>query len=51
LKDGEEYFKLNSDLKEERVELLNCWRDLVYKMGEKSEMDIIDQKMPKKVKK
>lgn len=28
LKEGEEYFKVNSDLKEERVMLLKAWRDI-----------------------
>jgi len=45
------YFQKNEDMKEERVMLLEKWLEMETKADDKSALDSIQSKMPKKIKK
>jgi crooked neck len=48
---ADKYFRDNPDLKEERVMLLENWREFELKNNDPHYLDIVNAKMPKRVKK
>lgn len=48
---GDRYFKDNGELKEERVMLLENWRETEIKNKDNEHIELVNKKMPKRVKK
>jgi crooked neck len=48
---ADKYFRDNPDLKEERVMLLENWREFELKNNEPEYLEVVNAKMPKRVKK
>lgn len=48
---ADRFFKDNGDLKEERVMLLESWRDMEVKFKDPEHIDSVGKRMPKRVKK
>jgi len=49
--ESEEYFKQNPDLKEERVMMLEQWKEMEDSVGDQAMIEKLKKKQPKKVKK
>eukprot|EP01017_Pseudomicrothorax_dubius_P026482 TRINITY_DN2958_c0_g1_i12.p2 TRINITY_DN2958_c0_g1~~TRINITY_DN2958_c0_g1_i12.p2 ORF type:complete len:266 (+),score=98.56 TRINITY_DN2958_c0_g1_i12:1196-1993(+) len=50
-READKYFKENPELKEERLMLLEAWRETEQQFGDREMVEYVNQKMPKRVKK